>query len=189
MRRLFVLLLVFGGAPLAANAQTAPPVAPATTTAPAAADPADVGSVDAILGALYGVISGDKGVKRDWARMEALFHPGARLIPTGRRDTGPARARVMTTADYIAASGPVLEGQGFHEVEIARKVETFGHIVHVWSTYEARRSLTDAEPMMRGINSIQLLDDGQRFWILSVAWSQETPETPIPAEYLPGAAQ
>jgi len=182
MRRLFILLLAFGGAPLAANAQAAPPVA---ATAPAAAAPADVGSVDAILGALYGVISGDKGVERDWDRMEALFHPGARLIPTGRRDTGPARARVMTVADYVAASGPVLEGQGFHEVEIARQVQQFGHIVHVWSTYEARRSLSDPQPFMRGINSIQLLDDGERFWILSIAWSQETPDSPIPAEYLP----
>jgi len=180
MRKLAILLLALGAAPMSVQAQTADPV-----PAVAAADPADVGSVDAILAALYGVISGDKGVKRDWARMEGLFHSGARLIPAGRRDAGPARARVMTVADYIAGSGPVLEGQGFHEVEIARQVQHFGHIVHVWSTYEARRSLSDPQPLMRGINSIQLLDDGERFWILSIAWSQETPESPIPAEYLP----
>lgn len=184
MRKLAMLILALGAAPMAARAQTADPVPVATA---AAVDPADVGSVDAILAALYGVISGDKGVRRDWARMESLFHPGARLIPAGRRDAGPARARVMTVADYIAGSGPVLEGQGFHEVEIARQVQHFGHIVHVWSTYEARRSLSDPQPLMRGINSIQLLDDGERFWILSIAWSQETPESPIPAEYLPAA--
>lgn len=186
MRKPCLLALALGAAPMSVQAQ-AQTATPAPVAAPTPANPADVGSEDAILAALYGVISGDKGVSRDWGRMRALFHPGARLIPSGRRDAGPATARVMTVEDYIAASGPVLEGQGFHEVEIARKVERFGHIVHVWSTYEARRSLSDATPFMRGINSIQLLDDGERFWILSIAWSQETPANPIPAEYLPAA--
>ena len=176
MRGLLALSLAIGLAPLGAQAQT--PAAP-PATAPAA-NPEDVKSVDAIMAALYGVISGDKGVARDWARMRSLFHPDARLIPTGK---GVARPR--TVDGYIAGSEPILVGQGFHEIEIARKVERYGRVVHVWSTYEGRRSLSDPKPLLRGINSIQLFDDGQRFWVLNIAWSQETPETPIPAEYLP----
>jgi hypothetical protein len=161
-----------------------PAPAPAPATSPAA-NPADVGSVDAILAALYGVISGDKGVARDWTRMRSLFHPDARLIPTGRNSAGLGVARPRTVDGYITASEPILVGQGFHEVEIARRTERYGRIVQVWSTYETRHSLSDPKPLLRGINSIQLLDDGQRFWILNIAWSQETPETPIPTEYLP----
>jgi hypothetical protein len=182
-RGLLVLSLVAGLAPLGAQAQTQTP--PVAAPAAPAANPDDVKSVDAILAALYGVISGDKGVARDWPRMRSLFHPDARLIPTGRDPAGKGVARPRTVDGYITASEPILVGQGFHEVEIARKVERYGRIVHVWSTYEARHSLSDPKPLLRGINSIQLLDDGQRFWILNVAWSQETPETPIPAEYLP----
>jgi hypothetical protein len=50
-----------------------------TTTTERALD--DTVSVDAIIDALYGVISGPPG-ERDYDRMRALFRPAARLIPT-----------------------------------------------------------------------------------------------------------
>jgi hypothetical protein len=40
---------------------------------------------------------------------------------------------------------------------------------------------------MRGINSIQLFNDGKRWWIVSIYWQQENARAPIPQEYLPGA--
>lgn len=155
-----------------------------TTTAesPYAADHRSVGS---IVSALYAVISGDAGEKRDWARLRAMFHPDARMIPTGRRSADrPAVARSITAEEYIAMSGPLLERDGFHEREISRRVERFGHIAHVFSSYDSRRARMDPAPFMRGINSIQLFNDGRRWWVMTVAWSQETPESPIPAEYL-----
>src|SRR5205823_6522022 len=57
------------------------------TPAPAA-NPADVNSIDSIIAAVYDVISGPAGKKRDWDRMRSLFVPGARLIPTGPRQAG-----------------------------------------------------------------------------------------------------
>ena len=36
---------------------------------------------------------------------------------------------------------------------------------------------------MRGINSIQLVRDGKRWWIASVVWDTERPDNPIPADY------
>ena len=56
-----------------------------------AANPADVASLDSIIAALYDVISGPAGKKRDWDRMRSLFAPGARMIPTGPRPTGFGR--------------------------------------------------------------------------------------------------
>src|SRR5215210_5864511 len=44
--------------------------------------PEDVKSIDAIIAAVYDVISGPVGQKRDWERMRSLFVPGARLMPT-----------------------------------------------------------------------------------------------------------
>jgi hypothetical protein len=39
---------------------------------------------------------------------------------------------------------------------------------------------------MRGINSIQLFNDGSRWWILSIYWQHETPQHAIPQKYLQG---
>ena len=156
------------------------------TPAAQAPNPADVASADAILKALYASISGDAGQKRDWDRFHSLFHPGARLIPSGPRRTGEGHAAsVITPAQYVERSGAMLERDGFHEVEIARTMQQFGNVVQVFSTYESRRTLSDAQPFMRGINSIQLFDDGTRWWVLSIFWQQERPDAPIPAQYLP----
>lgn len=177
---LFVLTFAFN-----AMAQQTAPAATPTPAAEPDANPADVASMDAIIKSVYDVISGDAGVKRDWNRFRSLFYPGARMIPTGKNQkTGKAGGRVMTPEDYIKSSGPFLEEKGFHEREMARRVEQFGNIAHVFSTYEAKNKLSDAKPFMRGINSIQLLNDGKRWWVLTIAWSQETPDAPIPEKYM-----
>jgi hypothetical protein len=149
-----------------------------------AANPADVASTDAILAALYDVISGPAGKKRDWDRMRSLFIPEGRLIAVGKRPTGEIVRRVMDVEGYISASGPFIETNGFFEREIARRSESFGQIVHVFSTYEARHKADDPKPFMRGINSIQLMNDGKRWWIVTVFWQPETPDHPLPEKYL-----
>jgi hypothetical protein len=154
------------------------------TPAPPAANPADVASVDSIIAAVYDVISGPAGKKRDWDRMRSLFVPGARLIPTGPKPTGGYGARVGTVEDYIMRGGPYLESQGFFEKEIARKTETFGNIAHAFSTYESRHKAEDDKPFARGINSIQLVNDGTRWWVVTIFWQGEDEKTPLPEKYL-----
>lgn len=144
----------------------------------------DVASQDKIIAALYEVISGEKGVKRDWERFAYLFIPDARLIPSSKRDSKTSY-RIMTPADYIQNAGPRLEENGFHEIEINRVTEQYGSMAHVWSTYESYRSKSDAKPFARGINSIQLLHDGSRWWIMQIYWLGETPELPLSSKYLP----
>ena len=169
--------------PTAGSAQEAPAAAPAP--APVAANPADVASVDAIMTAVYDVISGPAGQKRDWDRFRSLFIDGARLIPTGRnRETGETGHRIMSIEDYVSRAGPQLEGGGFFEVEVARRVERYGSVVHVFSTYESRRNADDAEPFMRGINSFQLLHEEGRWWVVTIFWQPEYPDLPIPGQYL-----
>ena len=102
----------------------------------------------------------------------------------------PASTRIYQQAikegmveEFIRASEPALRQQGFFESEIHRRVERFGAIAQVFSTYESRRAPGD-KPFARGINSIQLLDDGQRWWVVTVFWQAETQDNPLPAEML-----
>ena len=158
--------------------------APAATPSTPAANPADVASVDSIIAAVYDVISGPAGKKRDWDRMKSLFIPGARLIPTGARQTGGYSSRVLTVDEYIQRASGVFEKEGFYEREAARKTEEFGQIVHVFSTYESRHAPGDAKPFQRGINSVQLMNDGTRWWVVTIFWQGEDDKHPLPEKYL-----
>lgn len=144
-----------------------------------------VTTLDSTLQTLYEVISGAKGEKRNWDLFRYLFYENAKLIPTGADKSGVHRARFMSVEDYIQTSGVWLEENGFFENELHRVVESYGNISQVFSTYESFRTLTDTQPFMRGINSIQLLYDGKRWWILNIFWQSETEGNPIPPPYLP----
>jgi hypothetical protein len=169
---------------------SAPAAAPASATVAVAAaatppaNPADVESDDAILRALYDVISGPAGQRRNWDRMRSLFVPGARLIPTGRRPDGTRSMQVWSVDQYISTVGPRLEEGGFFERELARRTERYGNVVHAFSTYDSKRTAADPQPFARGINSIQLWNDGKRWWVVSIFWEGERPDNPIPARYM-----
>jgi hypothetical protein len=153
------------------------------------AKPEDVKSPEAILNAVYDVISGGKGQARNWNRMRSLFIPGARLIPTitvAATADKPTHtdAVLLTIDDYIARSSGRMTENGFFEQSIHNEKEQFGNIVQIWSTYESRHSADDAKPFARGINSFQLLNDGKRYWIVNIFWDAESSEHPIPNKYL-----
>lgn len=173
----FIILSLFQQSTISAK-----PNIPVADTLVAATE--DVESIDAIIAALYSVISGPAGETRNWNRMRSLFLPEAKMVATGVRPTGEIVKRTMTVEDYITQSGPVLEKNGFFEKEIHRKQEVYGHIAHCFSTYEAKKTAADTEPFMRGINSIQLYNDGKRWWILTVFWQSENKDLPLPKEYL-----
>jgi hypothetical protein len=169
-------------APAAPAHAPPPPSQPVLFNGPAAADK-DVASIDAIIAALYDVISGPSGQARDWNRLRSLFVPTARMMPVGVRPDGSAVMRLLQVNDYVASSGPVLLEKGFRERELARRTEQFGEIAHVFSTYEG--TIEGEDHPMRGINSIQLMHDGKRWWIVSLMWEAENPKLSLPKQYLP----
>ena len=183
-----VMMLCMSSTIASAQNEKQPTAAPMSQTTPRPATPparpADVSSIDSIIAAVYDVISGPAGQKRDWDRMRSLFVLGARLIPTGRGPTGEVSSRVRTVEEYIARSSPLLEKDGFFEREIARRTETFGNIAHAFSTYESRHKADDPKPFQRGINSIQLMNDGKRWWIVTIFWQGEDEKNPLPEKYL-----
>ena len=139
----------------------------------------DAASIDGVVRALYEVISGPAGAPRDWGRERRLFFPGARLVPTRLGPDGRPAADIFDLEGYIASRTPMFEKDSFFETEIGRRTFVFGNIAHVLSSYELSRA-PGKEPFMRGVNSIQLYNDGNRWWVLSIVWDSERPGNPLP---------
>jgi hypothetical protein len=181
-----VLLLVACGAGWAAGEVAA---APRQAAKQAEAKPVwpspntkDVESADAILAAVYDVISGPVG-ERNWNRFRSLFVPEGRLTAVTERSGENFGYHAMAVEDYVRGAGEYFRKNAFYEREISRKTESFGQIMHVFSTYASRKT-PDGEPFERGINSFQLFNDGKRWWVVSIYWDAERAGNPIPKRYL-----
>ena len=167
--------------------------APAIVTTARAQAPADssLATIDALLSTLYGVISGPAEQPRDWDRFRGLFWPGARLMPLAPDRSGGMRPQPISPDSFAAeadrAFRTVLAGRGFFETETARRTERFGALAHVFSRYDNRFAAGDATPSAQGINSLQLAFDGQRWWILGIAWQEAGPNASLPPDGLPPA--
>jgi hypothetical protein len=173
----FVMVQVPPGAPVEGCTTYTPPSTHGVS-------PADVASEDAIIAALYESISGPACQRRDWDRFRGLYAPGGRAIPKVANGDGTFGIRVETPEEYIATVTSSMEEFGFFEKEVSHVGESFNGVVHRFSTYESRRAANDATPFARGINSIQLLNDGKRWWVVTVYWAGERPDAKIPDIYL-----
>ncbi|MBL1218542.1 MAG: nuclear transport factor 2 family protein [Planctomycetes bacterium] len=148
------------------------------------AQPEDVESIDAIMSAYYNLEDGERGQERNWDRVRSLYHPDARLMAARPNSKGGCDAFVFSVDDYLKSEQKYLERGGYFADELFRTVEQYGNVAQVFSTYESRRSAQDEKPYSRGINSFQLVNDGERWWIMSILWDFERGTNPIPEKYL-----
>lgn len=156
---------------------------------PVVADSADVGSLDAIVNALYASLSFESGGQPDWTRFRSLFDPAALMVRVDARLTRQhadhgVGVRVSSIDDYVARTTAAIESGSlteFSERELTRRTEVFGDLAAVFSTYE--RSVADE--VRRGINSLQLVKDGERWWVISISWADEIEHCTLPSRYLP----
>jgi hypothetical protein len=130
-------------------------------------------TIGQVIDGMYAMISGPPG-PRDWSRQTALFHPDARQMRTGLDEAGVSWIRIMDLDSYRADTTPFFDAEPFFEVELARRIQIFGNMAHVWSQYEAKRAPDDLVPERRGVNSIQLFKDAEAGWrIISMIWDNE----------------
>ncbi|MGH7608143.1 MAG: hypothetical protein ACREME_12480 [Gemmatimonadales bacterium] len=171
---------------IATAALTLPLAAPAAAQTPShPARPADVASPEAIVRALYEAVTRRPGEPFQWDRMRSLFLPNAILIPNTEQTGGAFRP--LTVEEFIAwvkedttIGGP--QDKGFQEEEIAHRMECYGDIALVFSTYQ-KHFWNDAVILGRGINAIQLVRWDDRWWVVSIVWDEENGAGPIPEAY------
>jgi hypothetical protein len=164
------------------------PLAAQTRSAAAAPGAADAASIDSILAALYASVSHGPDAEPDWDRLRAITLPVGMFIPPKKPteeiftvlDVDAFQERVRKGAAAMKAKG---ESTAFNEHEVSRHTDCFGNVCQIFSTYEGRRAASDEKPFVRGINSIQLVKDGKRWWIASVVWDTERADNPIPADF------
>jgi hypothetical protein len=184
-----VLFVSLGGG--AATAQQPKPLPSSIASHPdwPKARPADVQTVDGLIAALYDVISGPAGKPRDWDRFRSLFLPDGRLgvirhPPLAQTKSIPEDVVFLTPQDYIDRDDPFFKSNGFFERGIANRVEEFGNLVSVWSTYESRHTADDPKAFVRGINSLQIVKAQGRYWVASIIWDDERSGATLPEKYL-----
>lgn len=139
----------------------------------------DAKTIDALIKASYEVVSGEKGAKRQWERDIYLHHPEAVYSYFDKQKGGQ---RTMTLQEFHKETDAMVFHTDFYESEINREVRVFGNIAHVWSTYETRLE-KDGKVERRGINSIQLIYENDRWYILSWTFCGETDENIIPKTF------
>jgi hypothetical protein len=142
----------------------------------------DVASVDAIIAALYDVITTEPKATPDWDRFKYLFGPDARLVPTRKSPQGELITVSMKPDEYIEGFQARLN-TGFYEKELYRVTEQYGTLTHAFSTYETRNT-KDGPVTNRGINSIQIFYNGKRYYVTNVFWCAESVGFPLPDKYL-----
>ena len=142
----------------------------------------DTSNIESVLQSFYEVISGFASEERDWDSMRSLFVPGASLIPSSIV-SGTAFPSALDIEAFVQRLDRFLSQQDFFETGFVHHIERYGNIANVISTYEARHAPTESEPYRRGVNYIQMLSDGNRWWLTSMIWRDENPDLAIPERY------
>ena len=176
MRHFPFALLVAAVLPAALCAQDptpqATPAAPVCTTAT---------TIEQLPHVIDEAVSGPAG--KDRTCMRQILLPEARLIPVAIAADGSATPHVLTVEGWIEAvrkRGDMV----FYERQVKIKSEVYGHVAHLWSTYEVRPT-PDGKATVRGINSIQAVYDGKQWRVMEILWQAETAAEPVPEKYLP----
>ncbi|HEX3470795.1 MAG TPA: hypothetical protein VHT28_06370 [Silvibacterium sp.] len=120
---------------------------------------------------------------KDRTCLRQVLTPDARLIPVAKGKDGQWMPHVLTVDDWIARVAK-RGSDAFFEHQINYSVDQYGHIAHLWSTYEIRET-PDGKATMRGINSMQAVFNGSEWKISEILWEAETPDETVPQKYLP----
>lgn len=143
----------------------------------AAVADADQAAIDALLEALYQVISFDEDSEPDWPRMRSLFSRHARI--TRITPDGTDYLDLEGFQDMAKETFDLGVYTRFFEIEVLRDERRFGGLAHVLSAYETRHSPTALEPFARGVNSLQLIRESDGWKVLSLCWDEERLDNPL----------
>jgi hypothetical protein len=148
--------------------------------------PAELATVEGVAEALYRSVSFEAGGEPDWQRLRSLMLPGAVVAQPVR---GGIEVELLTVDEFIERfqkgfEGSPLQTSGFNEDIVRTETTRFGRIAHCHVVFESRTGGSSAALLGRGVDSIQLVLTGGRWWIASIATELEQPGRPIPESFV-----
>ena len=175
---ILLVLLLAGLAWLPASPSSAG--AQALTQAPPLAEA--VRTPEGLIRALYDMVSFDSGPEPDWEMFRAVFLEDAILVFSPSR-TRPMRVMgvdgfIQDWRDFFRDAD--LADEGFYETIAALEVTEFGGLAHAFVIFEPRIGADSPPRQVRGLDSIELCFDGERWWVAAITTDFEGPGKMIP---------
>lgn len=163
--------------PLASPAATPQPEANET---PALAEAAQ--TPEGLIRLLYDMASFDAGPEPDWEMFRDVFLEDALIVFSLR---GERPMRPLSVDGFIQDwrdfwRDAELEGKGFYESIAALEITEFGGMAHAFVIFEPRIGKEAPERKVRGLDSIELSFDGERWWVAAITTDFEGPGKTIP---------
>jgi hypothetical protein len=137
----------------------------------------DFSKIDNVINTLYSVISGPAG-ERDWDLFRSLFHEKAIMGNTGFNREGKRAFGHFTPDGYVERNAPFFKTRGFFEEELERITNEYGGIAQVFTSYQFRFE-KKGDIIQRGINSVQLIFENERWYITQLFWEAESERVPL----------
>ncbi len=136
---------------------------------------------EGVVVCLYAAISFQPGQKPNYNLLNTLFHPQARIAPPATDTGGVLKSMgVEEFFDYFDSRIQDIISVGGREEQVSYKTFIFHNFAHIFSAYQF--ILFDSEkPLARGVNSLQLVHENGRWWILSLTWDRTEPGEELPS--------
>jgi hypothetical protein len=147
--------------------------------------PADqVRAIEETIGELYHSFNFDAGGEAEWELLRSLLIDGAAFVVPVGEDQSPRAIRTDEFIDGFRAwilATPEREN-GFHERVVHVRIDVFGKVAHAFVVFEGFVP-GDSKTKTRGLDSIQLVLDGERWRVVSFMTQYASAESPIPERF------
>ena len=135
-------------------------------------------TIDEIVKEGLGIISGKKGEARDWDRFRDLFAADAQFSVLVKSKEGKSQIRNFNLEEFVRSGKNFYINNDFSEVEIKKIINEYNGIATVFQSY-----LVEVNGKKeKGVNAYQLMHDGERWWIISLMWTNDQNGNPLPEE-------
>jgi hypothetical protein len=119
--------------------------------------------------------------QKDWEKFRKLFLPCADLTVVSDNSLGQKNARTFSLEEFVRMMQRNTSTSPFSEQQINLTVQHYNGIAQAFQTYE----LNVGDQKHLGINSYQLVFDGNTWWIANLVWASNQNGVEIPEQYMP----
>ena len=130
----------------------------------------EIEAVNATIEKLFNAISFEKGTTPSIHEIKHLFINGGLLI-----NYNEEQPQTFTVEAFVEHFKKLCEErilEGLEDREVHHKTKVYDRIAHRYSFYEARVTPTE-DPFAVGVNSIQLIKEGEHWKVSSMIWNDD----------------